>query len=281
MTTENRRADALTDAQRKSLLSHADEMDAYGWKDDAEAIRLLLAAPPASQPAAAPIDEPVAAWINYPVKTVDGEFAGYGKPELSFTRPAYGYDGDKAEPLYRRAPAPSPADERAAFIESYVRTLPPENRAVDPGAACRFAESVIGARGPGWQLWLAGIAYARAASANETGAEAVAWQVQRTDGRINSISVQWENCTKDLYDATLLTGRYAGHKNGPRCKVRALYAAPQPSQADARVGLTDEQRAMIKAGVAALKLVGFVDSANEIDKMLASMPMHPRTGSGS
>ena len=45
MTTENRRADALTDAQRKSLLSHADEMDAYGWKDDAEAIRLLLAAP--------------------------------------------------------------------------------------------------------------------------------------------------------------------------------------------------------------------------------------------
>ncbi|KVM70144.1 hypothetical protein WJ60_09930 [Burkholderia ubonensis] len=67
--------------------------------------------------------------------------------------------------------AATPADERAAFIEAYVRTLPPENRAVDPGAAHRFAESVIEACGPGWQLWLAGIAYARAASANETGAE--------------------------------------------------------------------------------------------------------------
>lgn len=61
------------------------------------------------QPAAAPIDEPVAAWINYPVKTVDGEFAGYEKPELSFTRPAYGYDITMAEPLYRRAGAPAVA----------------------------------------------------------------------------------------------------------------------------------------------------------------------------
>ncbi|WP_232341272.1 dATP/dGTP pyrophosphohydrolase domain-containing protein [Burkholderia pseudomallei] len=65
--------------------------------------------PPVEQPEAAPIDEPVAAWINYPVKTVDGEFAGYEKPELSFTRPAYGYDITMAEPLYRRAGAPAVA----------------------------------------------------------------------------------------------------------------------------------------------------------------------------
>ncbi|KWK74111.1 hypothetical protein WM15_32150 [Burkholderia ubonensis] len=56
--------------------------------------------------------------------------------------------------------AAAPADERAAFIEAYVQTFPPENRAVDPDAPRRFAESVIEARGPSWQLWLAGIAYA-------------------------------------------------------------------------------------------------------------------------
>lgn len=77
------------------------------------------------QPAAAPIDEPVAAWINYPVKTVDGEFAGYEKPELSFTRPAYGYDITMAEPLYRRAPAPAvaPIDIEARFIAEHGHRL--------------------------------------------------------------------------------------------------------------------------------------------------------------
>ncbi|MCW3678876.1 hypothetical protein, partial [Burkholderia cenocepacia] len=48
--------------------------------------------------------------------------------------------------LLERQPAPSPADERAVFIEAYVKTLPPENRMVDPGAARRLAESVIEAR---------------------------------------------------------------------------------------------------------------------------------------
>lgn len=56
--------------------------------------------------------------------------------------------------------------------------------------------------------------------------EAVAWQVRRSDGRIDGVPIQWEQCTKDLYDATLSTGRYAGYENGPRCEVRALYAAP-------------------------------------------------------
>lgn len=76
---------------------------------------------PALQPAAVPIDEPVAAWINYPVKTVDGEFAGYEKPELSFTRHAYGYDITMAEPLYRRAgaPAAAPETEQSIAADSY------------------------------------------------------------------------------------------------------------------------------------------------------------------
>jgi hypothetical protein len=63
-------------------------------------------------------------------------------------------------------------------------------------------------------------------------AEAVAWQVRRADDRIDGVPIQWENCTKDLYDATLSTGRYAGYENGPRCEVRALVAAPASSAGD-------------------------------------------------
>jgi hypothetical protein len=58
------------------------------------------------------------------------------------------------------------------------------------------------------------------------GKEAVAWQVRRGDGRIDGVPIQWENCTQELYDATLATGRYAGYENGPQCEVRALYTAP-------------------------------------------------------
>lgn len=139
--------------------------------DRLERAESALAASPVEQPAAAPIDEPVAAWINYPVKTVDGEFAGYEKPELSFARAAYGYDYAKAEPLYRRAPAPSPANnwasaspapspahERAAF-EAYM---------TKKGYVCKthMGGYVSGDVASKWDVW-----QARAASANETGAE--------------------------------------------------------------------------------------------------------------
>jgi hypothetical protein len=66
------------------------------------------------------------------------------------------------------------------------------------------------------------------------GKEAVAWQVRRADGRIDGVPIQWENCTKELYDATLATGRYAGFERGPKCEVRALYDAPTPA-VDTRV----------------------------------------------
>ena len=80
------------------------------------------------------------------------------------------------------------------------------------------------------------------------GQEVVAWQVRRADGRIDGVSVQWENCTKDLYDATLFTGRYAGYENGPRCEVRALYTAP-PAQVATRQAMTNEQRENVKTAL--------------------------------
>lgn len=51
---------------------------------------------------------------------------------------------------------------------------------------------------------------------------AVAWQVRRTDG---SPLACWEACTRDLYDATLASGRYSGYEDGPPCEVRALVVA--------------------------------------------------------
>ncbi|MBB5546630.1 hypothetical protein [Paraburkholderia fungorum] len=50
-----------------------------------------------------------------------------------------------------------------------------------------------------------------------------AYQVHRIDGRPLAV---WENCTQDLYEATLATGRYSGYESGPACEVRRLFAGP-------------------------------------------------------
>ena len=72
---------------------------------------------------------------------------------------------------------------------------------------------------------------AEAALASQSAGVPVAWQVRRADGRIDGVPIQWECCTKELYEATLATGHYAGYENGPRCEVRALsVAAPSPDR---------------------------------------------------
>ncbi|ARL90967.1 hypothetical protein [Burkholderia pseudomallei] len=118
-TTDKTRADALTarltefdvllDGYQEALQDGPLKERIDARRNLRGAFRQALLEASVEQHEAAPIDELVAAWINYPVKTVDGEFAGYEKPELSFTRPAYGYDITMAEPLYRRAGAPAVA----------------------------------------------------------------------------------------------------------------------------------------------------------------------------
>ncbi|MEI2429159.1 hypothetical protein RDV84_23295 [Lysobacter yananisis] len=72
------------------------------------------------------------------------------------------------------------------------------------------------------------------AAAPEGAQGAVEWQVRRT-GLTRSATQDlwgWEPCTKELYEATLRTGRYAGFDNGQPCEVRALYTTPhQPTEA--------------------------------------------------
>jgi hypothetical protein len=87
----------LTEENRKRLAAWADEMDAYGWKDDGEVLRQLLASDHPEQPAAAPVDEP---------KYTQADMERYGK--------AY------ADARDARRAVPAPADERAAF-EAWAR----------------------------------------------------------------------------------------------------------------------------------------------------------------
>lgn len=91
---------------------------------------------------------------------------------------------------------------------------------------------------PRWQLIGPVFRHARAAAPQAEAAQGVpvAWQVRRADGRIDGVPIQWESCTKELFEATLATGRYAGYENGPRCEVRALCVAAAPSPDREQVG---------------------------------------------
>ncbi|OJA60395.1 hypothetical protein BGV69_05655 [Burkholderia ubonensis] len=137
-------------------------------------------------------------------------------------------------------PAAAPADERAAFIEAYVLTLPQENREVDPDAARRFAESVITACGPSWQLWQAGIAYARAA-ASPAAEEDNSITLDRRDlfdfvrGAIKSTLQDYkagEGMTPSWYWQEA-TNRTEAVLEALDTKSPYIEAAPQPAQADA------------------------------------------------
>ncbi|WP_261547351.1 hypothetical protein [Burkholderia multivorans] len=61
-------------------------------------------------------------------------------------------------------------------------------------------------------------------------------------------------------------------------RVVPLYAAPQPAQADARVGLTDEQREVIERAAACLELSELSAERAISDDLRALLAAHPGTG---
>ncbi|MCA8481025.1 hypothetical protein LGN35_24140 [Burkholderia multivorans] len=87
---------------------------------------------------------------------------------------------------------------------------------------------------------------------NGTGAEVAQWQTRLKD-RSSPVVDRWVNISPD--GAKKLMEKYADEY-----EVRALYAAPQPAQADARVGLTDAQIAHIAAA--------HTNSVVEFDRLL-------------
>ncbi len=160
------------------------------------------------------------------------------------------------------ARAPSPADERAAFEAHLIDTY---GVVQDDDPATERAK----------RDWTAGWQAARAASANETvaegatqaseefrqialtelyefqeltgcstsdeyraklaamAAEAVAWDFRMIS---SDAPGEWHRCASKAHADELRKPDYAGV-----IEVRDLFAAPLPAQADARVGLTDEQ----------------------------------------
>lgn len=72
-------------------------------------------------------------------------------------------------------------------------------------------------------------------------AEPTLFQVQRIDG---SPLAQWEQCSREYYEATLATGRYGGFDDGPASEARALCvcssapkAAPAPVTTEVQAAL--------------------------------------------
>ncbi|CAK0009028.1 gp43 [Burkholderia pseudomallei] len=212
-TTENSRADALTDLSDDELALIREEaaritddwcerqlMEPSQKESDAKFVRevLRLAASPSSQPAAAPIE-------TCPVC--------HAKPGQwqcpKSTNDLYNAPPDAA---CRAAPAPSPADERTASFEAWCDRFP-EISAVE-----RLRDA--------WQ--------AARRTTPAMAAEAVAFEITE------QAAAEWAS----RHDVDHVLKHFSTQRNAieDARTLHLLAAAPQPAQAGARVGLTDAAR---------------------------------------
>ncbi|MGU7812670.1 hypothetical protein [Burkholderia sp. AW49-1] len=315
MTTENSRADALTDGQLcavqyatealRAIAERREQVDdvirplndirtasrraAAALKRFEPVANALLAASTVEQPAAAPIEyryEGGTHWCDLgPAERMRPDFKGVYRLKAG------------TFPVWAGEPAPSPADERAAF-EANARKL---GMPLDSNGG-HYSNIRTRNRWLGWQ--------ARAASANETGAEGVLGYAQRLatglwEKHWRDSAPQWKVLDDTLGVLTQIDNMVCGLSRSPAMAAEqvaipagwkamppsattamrmamakaaadymqhtggnspdAIYeaafaAAPQPAQADARAGLTD-------AIVAAAKTV--------VREELDSVSVHP------
>lgn len=179
-------------------------------------------------------------------------------------------DGSTAVPA---APAPSPADERAAFEWPLLPLLPETVITTADGEAVFTAHQMQGYANAYGEM-----VRAHASAANETGAEgadALAHEVwsaaQRAPGEGIEDAVQRIAAILSRSPAMAAEAVATLHDDGyyvwnpkvakPGGYDRAgwkmpVYAAPQPAQADARVGMTDEQRVALETALSLIGLSG-------------------------
>ncbi|VBK79085.1 hypothetical protein [Burkholderia pseudomallei] len=265
MTTDNSRADALTDAQIIDLIYECDIPPYFELAAIDFARRLLLAV---SQPAAAPIPEDcdVRNILLDVVPGEDGEGQEVYARNVADVERLLSEMGEKLDAA--KQPAPSPVDERAAF-DSEVGNI--------------IADAAT--RGIAWMAFKVGARYARAASANDTGAEEAAEPYDEGDierhfddhgfylhgfeeedranffeaalalvaGRSPAMAAEavafeiTEQAAAEWasrHDVDHVLKHFSTQRNAieDARTLHLLAAAPQPAQAGARVGLTDEQR---------------------------------------
>ncbi|HDR9048802.1 TPA: hypothetical protein QDA94_003034 [Burkholderia vietnamiensis] len=314
MTTENSRADALTEASRNLIALRHDQ----GTRDHEiitgiDALEQALAASHVEQPAAAPIDVGVDCLEKLRALMV--------RLGLATNESLEGFGAALEDNLYRaiRAvgalvdaaamPAPSPADERAALLEVGFITQ-------DEIHGWHFAPTV------GWEFLGKGRAlYARAASANETGAEVTrpsgyAYRYRSLGGsviRFNgggevngsrpieaipywfaapqpamaaeavAIPAGWKLVrVNEHFDALIAALERAESKGYLPDSMREEWAnfacdenVTQPAQADARVGLTDEQRDVLTWAIGRANSQGEDACADVLRSILAAHPGQP------
>ncbi|MBR8362133.1 hypothetical protein KDW55_02220 [Burkholderia sp. AU19243] len=219
MTTDNSRADALTDEQRNAIGYAARMLEKFSDGRATAAIRTLsamLTASPVSQPAAAPIGDnqiqvthTIATEANAAI-ILHGLLDSFVEVAASF--PSAVIDERLAGQVRVYLPAPSPADEqadeRAAKMAHDLRCA---------GVAGTKAGDLLHAAA----AMIEELA-ARAASANETGAE----------GAAIPYGHEFADMDGERHFKRGLLPSYA------QSNIVPLYAAPQPAQADARVELT-------------------------------------------
>lgn len=272
------------------------------------------------QPAAAPI-----AWYtDWPGHRV------YAAAPHGWDEPGLQLSGDSIKdawhPLYA-VPAPSPADERAAFEAWWTRDVPDEHKASAYALLKQFGDDYAANKrcAEAWKVW-----QARAASANETGAEAFTYATKQatacagcgehkhTPLRIDwmggyvcltcidrelesrspaqaaeavAIPAGWLKLAESARSLRSLYHNTHCNPKGFRLSVEALadeaaklLAAPQPAQADARVGLTDDHRDAIDYAIQVLQQVEagdgtFVgqcaDAISGLESLLAAHPGQP------
>ncbi|PRG40428.1 hypothetical protein [Burkholderia multivorans] len=209
-----------------SLFMACEELQAE--RDEA---RIELEQLRAEQPAAAPIDEcELCHSSGYMDETLGGALPGV--PDAPCM------NGCKAT----EQTAPSPADERAARLDDADIDTIAESM---PGGLDSFIKQW------GWRQFARAVEdevilnVARAASANETGAEgaAVAW-MSTDDPR---------DCISDAKKRDMIE-----HAGAPGARLAEKYSIAlgviTPAQADARAGLTDEQREAIEYAITRMDL---------------------------
>ncbi|UQN68049.1 hypothetical protein L0Z11_10060 [Burkholderia multivorans] len=273
MTTDKSRADALTEAERLLLARVNDCTKPIDAADRNGILKLIdrLAASPSSQPAAAPLD--------------DARFIAEHGHRLAQLLRIDAFDiADRDARIMaalKNENAPAPADERAAFLEWFCADTPEKQREMDKESAddcLRRGHANDRLRGS-WEGFQFGLKLARAASANETGAEgANDVTLDRRDLFTKSpyigtpaqaaepmqVPAGWKLVrVNEHFDALIAALERAESKGYLPDSVREEWEnfacdenviAPQPpAQASALEGLTDEQRTMVRTALTAAK----------------------------
>ncbi|WP_431290438.1 hypothetical protein [Burkholderia cepacia] len=252
MTTDKSRADALTDARIIEIAEDIGIPDAATDDVLVKLVRACIDESAIAQPAAAPI---ATHWVEteWPVKQI-GVPHPSDKPTImtcaTASEPietcACGYSVESScnvlDPTCKRRPAPAPADERAARAEAALRALVEE---CENDAIAGWEERMRR------RLDNANRVLARAASANETGAEG------KIDSHVAAIMERdaWRNAMQGLCTAWFTKPDDAADHLRQRLKSRspamAAEAVAIPTE-DMRLAMTQEtpyfwRRAMDKS----------------------------------